>query len=268
MKLDLNDLGLKIEDAINVNKKLLDYVHYKFEKPKIDFKNKEAMKEYNIAILKGVFGLDMDFHEDALIPTPINRYLFINEVFIKKQGIKSVLEIGTGSGILSIMIAKYFNSRCTATDTLNEYLDIAMENICKNKLSNEIDLLNSKGKIIEGIAELTGKKFDLIISYPPYYAENSVASKKSFGGAYANEIELIGGGKYGETFSEKIIEEGMNFLNENGAIAIMFPEKPYERRKLVEDKILELGMALEKSTIKTGKRIRHILMAVKVDKLN
>ena len=85
MKHEPLELGLKIEDAILVNEKLKDFVVYKSGKPRIDFKNKEAMKEYNIAILGHVFGLDMDFHEDALIPTPINRYLFIKNIFDEKK---------------------------------------------------------------------------------------------------------------------------------------------------------------------------------------
>ena len=87
MKQEPLELGLKIEDAILVNEKLKDFVVYKSGKPRIDFKNKEAMKEYNIAILRHVFGLDMDFHEDALIPTPINRYLFIKNIFDEKDDI-------------------------------------------------------------------------------------------------------------------------------------------------------------------------------------
>jgi len=263
MGFKINELGLKIEDAVKIHEKLKDFVYYKSGNPRIDFKNKEAMKEYNIAILKGVFGLEMNFHEDALVPTPINRYLFIEDIFKEKTDIKEVLEIGTGSGILSIMISKFFNCNCTSTDTVPEYLKIAQENIDKNNLNSKIELVNSNGKIIKEIPKLQDKKFDLIISYPPYYADNSVASKRGFGGAYANEVELIGGGKYGEKFSEKIIEEGIDFLNDRGVIAIMFPEKPYERRKLVEDKILELGLKLEKSEIITGKRIRHIIKAKK-----
>ncbi|AEK20360.1 RlmF-related methyltransferase [Methanococcus maripaludis] len=263
MKTEPLELGLKIEDAILVNEKLKDFVVYKSGKPRIDFKNKEAMKEYNVAILGHVFGLDMDFHEDALIPTPINRYLFIKNIFDEKDDIKDVLEIGTGSGIISILIAKYFGCNVTATDTVSDYLKIAKDNISKNNLTSKINLIDSKGKIIFDIPELKNKKFDLIISYPPYYADNSVASKRSFGGAFASEVELIGGGAYGEVFSQKIIEEGMDHLNNGGIVAIMFPEKPFERRKFVEDKILELGLTLEKSEITTGKRIRHIIKAKK-----
>ena len=257
------ELGLKIEDAVKLNKELQKYAFYKNGRIRIDFKNKEALYLYNKTILKHLFDLDMEFHKNALIPTPINRYLFVKNVFennnTNNHQIKTVLEIGTGSGIISMMIAKYYNCKVYATETVKEYINMANENIIKNNLNNSIKIIDSNNKIIEGIDELTNKKFDLIISYPPFYDSNSVPSKRSFGGAHATDVELIGGGKYGEEFSLKIIEEGVNYLNKDGLIALMFPHKPMERRKIVENKIKDVGLTLKTDEIKTGKRIRHII---------
>ena len=256
------ELGLKIEDAVRLNKELEKYVFCKNGKIKIDFKNKDALYLYNKTILKHLFDLDMEFHKNALIPTPINRYLFVKNVFDEKiinHPIKTVLEIGTGSGIISMMIAKYYNCKVYATETVKEYINIANENIIKNNLNNNIKIIDSNNKIIEGIDEIANKKFDLIISYPPFYNSNSVPSKRSFGGAHATDVELIGGGEYGEKFSLKIIEEGINYLNKGGLIALMFPHKPMERRKIVENKIKDIGLTLKTDEIKTGKRIRHII---------
>ena len=256
------ELGLKIEDAVRLNKELEKYVFCKNGKIKIDFKNKDALYLYNKTILKHLFDLDMEFHKNALIPTPINRYLFVKNVFDEKiinHPIKTVLEIGTGSGIISMMIAKYYNCKVYATETVKEYINIANENIIKNNLNNHIKIIDSNNKIIEGIDEIANKKFDLIISYPPFYNSNSVPSKRSFGGAHATDVELIGGGEYGEEFSLKIIEEGIKYLNKGGLIALMFPHKPMERRKIVENKIKDIGLTLKTDEIKTGKRIRHII---------
>ena len=256
------ELGLKIEDAVRLNKELEKYVFCKNGKIKIDFKNKDALYLYNKTILKHLFDLDMEFHKNALIPTPINRYLFVKNVFDEKiinHPIKTVLEIGTGSGIISMMIAKYYNCKVYATETVKEYINIANENIIKNNLNNNIKIIDSNNKIIEGIDEIANKKFDLIISYPPFYNSNSVPSKRSFGGAHATDVELIGGGEYGEEFSLKIIEEGIKYLNKGGLIALMFPHKPMERRKIIENKIKDVGLTLKTDEIKTGKRIRHII---------
>jgi methylase of polypeptide subunit release factors len=259
-------LGLKIEDAVKLNKELEKYVFYKNGKVRIDFKNKEALYIYNKTILKYLFDLDVEFHKNALIPTPINRYLFVKNVFednLLNHPIKTVLEIGTGSGIISMIIAKYYDCEIYATETVKEYINMANENIIKNNLNNNITIIDSNNKIVKDVDELTDKKFDLIISYPPFYNSHSVPSKRNFGGAYATGVELIGGGKYGEEFSLKIVEEGINYLNKGGLIALMFPHKPIERRKIIESKIEEVGLTLKTDEIKTGRRTRHIIKGIK-----
>jgi len=105
-------LGLKIEDAIKYNEKLKKYVYKKGDKLRINFKDKEALIEYNKTVLKVLFDLDIEFHKNGLIPTPINRYLFIKSTFetLKELGIEkpTVLEIGTGhSAIISLLIKKF-----------------------------------------------------------------------------------------------------------------------------------------------------------------
>ncbi|HIP16294.1 MAG TPA: DUF890 domain-containing protein [Methanothermococcus okinawensis] len=258
------ELGLKIEDAVRLNPELKKYTYYKNGKIRIDFKSKESLYLYNKTVLKYVFNIDMDFHRDALIPAPISRYLFIKnlcESFKEenKRSIDDVLEIGTGSGILAIMIAKYYRCNVYATEVVEEYIELAKNNVIRNSLEDRIKIIDSKGKVIEGITKIEGKKFDIIISYPPFYPPHSVSSKRSFGGAYARNVELIGGGKYGEEFSLRILREGIKYLREGGIIGLMMPHKPKERRKIIEEEVVNLGLILETDKIKIGKRIRHII---------
>jgi len=257
-------LGLKIEDAIKLNPELKKYTYYKNGKIRIDFKSKESLYLYNRTVLKHVFNIDMDFHRDALIPTPVSRYLFIKnlcESFKEENSrdIKDVLEIGTGSGILAIMIAKYYRCNVYATEVVKEYIKLAWDNVIRNNLENRVRIIDSKGKIVEGIPEIEGKKFDIILSYPPFYSPHSVPSKRNFGGAYAREVELIGGGKYGEEFSLRILREGIKYLRRGGIIGLMMPHKPKERRKIIEEEIVNLGLNLKTDKIEVGKRKRYII---------
>ena len=257
-------LGLKIEDALKLNPELKKYAYYKNGKIRIDFKNKESLYLYNRTVLKHVFNIDMDFHRDALIPTPVSRYLFIKnlcEYFKEKNNrdVKDVLEIGTGSGILAIMIAKYYRCNVYATEVIKEYIELARDNVIRNNLENRVRIIDSKGRIVEGIPEIEGKKFDIILSYPPFYPPDAVPSKRSFGGAYAKDVELIGGGRYGEEFSLKILREGVKYLREGGIIGLMMPHKPKERREIIENEIVNLGLTLKIDRIEVGKRIRYII---------
>jgi len=257
-------LGLKIEDAVRLNPELKKYTYYKDGKMRIDFRDKDALHLYNKTVLKHVFNIHMDFHRDALIPTPVSRYLFIKnlcESFKEKnrRDAKEVLEIGTGSGILAIMVAKYYRCKVYATEVVKEYIELARENLRRNNLEDRVEIVDSRGKVIEGIPEIENKKFDIILSYPPFYSTHSVPSRRSFGGAYAREVELIGGGKYGEEFSLRILREGIKYLREGGVIGLMLSHKPRERREIIEKEIVNLGLTLERDRIEVGKRVRYII---------
>ncbi|WP_456418838.1 RlmF-related methyltransferase [Methanocaldococcus infernus] len=260
-------LGLKIEDAIKINKNLEKYAIKKDGKVRLNFKDKKALIEYNKTILKHLFNLDMDFHESALVPTPISRYLFLDSVTKELKRIKNkdkfkMLEIGTGSGIIALLAAKIFNYNVVATEVIEDYLKLAEQNILKNSLSENIRLINSRGKIIKGIQELEGEKFDIILSYPPFYDDNAVASGRKFAGALAKEVELIGGGKFGEKFSLRLIEEGLDYLERKGIISIMLPKKPEKRREIIIKNMKELSLEVKVDEINVGKRVRYVIKGI------
>jgi release factor glutamine methyltransferase len=77
----------------------------------------------------------------------------------------SVLEIGTGSGCISISIAKNSNSKITAIDNSIEALEIAKSNAILNSVKINFvlsDVFNFSDT----------KKYDLIVSNPPYVLES------------------------------------------------------------------------------------------------
>ncbi|ENN95692.1 hypothetical protein J422_06366 [Methanocaldococcus villosus KIN24-T80] len=258
-------LGLKIEEALKYNENLKKYVFEDKGKLKINFKDKKALMEYNRTVIKVLFGLDIEFHEKGLIPPVMSRYLFVKKSFetLERLGIKEaeVLEIGTGhSAIIAMLIKKLYNANVYATEVDKEFLEYARKNILKNNL--KIELIDSKGKILKGIDEIKNKRFDLIISYPPYYSSNSKPSGRKFGGALAKEVELIGGGRFGEKFSFRLIEESYNFLKDKGVLSIMLPKKPDKRREIIIEKMNEY-YEVEVDKIKLGNRERYVIKGIK-----
>ncbi|WP_423792128.1 RlmF-related methyltransferase [Methanocaldococcus indicus] len=255
--------GLKIEDAIKINPNLKKYVFYENNKYKIDFKNKDALIEYNKAILKHLFNLDVDFSREHLIPAVLSRYLFVKSSFetLNKLNIKNpkVLEVGTGSGVIALLIKKLYSSSEVVTTEIDETLyNLAKNNFIKNNLN--IEIIKSNGEILN-LDELKNRKFNLIICYPPFYSDNSVPSKKRFGGALAKTHELIGGGKFGELFCYKLIDESYNYLDK-GLISIMLPKKPEKRRELIINKMKEY-YTVEVDNFTVGKRVRYVIKGIK-----
>ncbi|MDJ0625101.1 MAG: peptide chain release factor N(5)-glutamine methyltransferase [Candidatus Caenarcaniphilales bacterium] len=122
------------------------------------------------------YGLKFKVNPSVLIPRPETEILLEKAVEIFKSLNKKqlkVLEIGTGSGCLSVALAsvlkkKGYEFKIFATDISREALRVAKENAINNSVQEFIyfeyaDLLPKK---------LINQKFDLVISNPPYISES------------------------------------------------------------------------------------------------
>ena len=104
------------------------------------------------------------------------------------------VEVGVGSGIISIMLAKMFpNARFIAVDISPAALEIAKTNIEKFSLSHRIEL--RLGSLLEPIHE----KIDYLVSNPPYIADEEVLESNL---SYEPQNALFGG-----TIGDEIIQE-------------------------------------------------------------
>jgi len=100
------------------------------------------------------FGLDFRVTQDVLIPRPSTETLIERALTLKPA---RVLDIGTGSGAIAVVLAKH-GASVVATDLSNEVLAIARENADRHGVRVEFvraDLF------VDG-------SFDLIVSNPPY----------------------------------------------------------------------------------------------------
>ncbi|MBC8525517.1 MAG: methyltransferase [Candidatus Cloacimonetes bacterium] len=80
----------------------------------------------------------------------------------------SAFEFGTGSGIISILLAaKIQKIKITAIEVQNSLFKIAQKNIQKNNLLSKINLLEMDGRKIK--TNFPNKKFDIAFSNPPYF---------------------------------------------------------------------------------------------------
>ncbi len=88
-------------------------------------------------------------------------------------GGKEILDIGTGSGCIAISLAKNFpNSKVSALDISNDALEVAKEN---GKLNNvEVNFINA-----DIFKYKSDKKYDVIVSNPPYVTEHEKSSMKN-----------------------------------------------------------------------------------------
>jgi ribosomal protein L3 glutamine methyltransferase len=86
--------------------------------------------------------------------------------------IGSVLDLCTGSGCLAILAARHFpNAEVDAVDISKDALAVAARNVGDHGLEGQIEL--HRGDLF---GPLAGKRYDLIISNPPYVDEAGMAS--------------------------------------------------------------------------------------------
>lgn len=178
--------------------------------------------------------------ERVLIPRPDTEILVEEVIKIcKEKNKKNILELCTGSGAIAISLAKYLeNIEITATDISKEALEIAIKNKellltktieeTKNSKQNQsaqyqdfVHFSNSKNRqninfIQSDMFQNIDKKYDLIVSNPPYIKEKVI---EQYSLKYEPRIALEGG-EDGLKFYRTIINEGYKYLNSKGIIAL------------------------------------------------
>ena len=106
-------------------------------------------------------GLEFEVTPDVLIPRHDTETL-VNEALARMPDAQSVLDIGTGSGCIAVVLsARLHNAAVTAVDLSAAALVVARRNAEKNGVVIEF----VQGSLLEPVA---GRHFDLIISNPPY----------------------------------------------------------------------------------------------------
>ena len=85
--------------------------------------------------------------------------------------VDSVLDLCTGSGCLAILASRHFpNARIDAVDISNDALDVAARNVAEYGLADRVNL--HRGDLFK---PLGGRRYDLIISNPPYVDAEGMA---------------------------------------------------------------------------------------------
>lgn len=113
--------------------------------------------------------IGMNFYVDknVLIPRPETEELIqetIGVIRANKLPRENIIDVCTGSGIIAISLKKEFNeSEVYGTDISSEAIKIAS----KNAKDNNLDVKFLVGNILEP-AKALNKKFDILISNPPY----------------------------------------------------------------------------------------------------
>ena len=150
--------------------------------------------------------------------------------YIRKNNLTNIkiLDLCTGSGIIGITLKKEleeFDVKILASDISSRALTVAKENAS----SLEADISFVESDLFSNIQD----KFDIIVSNPPYIANDDKKTIKENVLNYDPHLALFAD-EEGMYFYRNIIEKSRSYLNEKG---IMFFEIGYDQK----EKIITLG---------------------------
>ena len=145
------------------------------------------------------YSIQINVDQRCLIPRPETEFL-IELVKNKSDNPKKILDVGTGTGCIALMLKKlYPESTVDACDISLEALDLAKENSEINNL--EINLFQSD--LLSGVEEVD---YDIIVANLPYIPTETLSNLKSEVVDYEPLIALDGGHD-GLLYINRLIEE-------------------------------------------------------------
>ncbi len=162
-------------------------------------------------------GLDFYVSEGVLIPRPDTEVLVEKVLEIAKEfESPRILDIGCGSGAISVSLAKYVeSSRVWSVDISKRALEIGKRNAESNGVEDRIEFLESdlfqkfEGEDIE---------FEIIVSNPPYIRRDDIQELHVQVKDYEPKGALDGGVD-GLDFYRKIVNQGRKHLVSGGYMA-------------------------------------------------
>ena len=203
LEIPISELSLNIDEPVS------DQIISELEKLILRRTHREPISK--ILGRREFWGRTFSINENVLDPRGDTETLI---EFVIEKPVKSVLELGTGSGAIAITLAcEWKEVHVTAIDISEEALSLAKINAEKFNVQNKIDFFKSDW------FEAVKGSFDLIISNPPYIGlieKDEIATEVI---KYDPEIALFAG-RDGLDAYKKIIPNLEKFLNLDGFVVL------------------------------------------------
>ena len=181
-------------------------------KEKAELRAKTKQPVQHIIGLADFMGEKFIVNPSVLIPRDETELLVRHAIdIINTNNFKAILDVGTGSGCIACMIAKYTNSQVIGLDISSDALNTALDNASKLNLNNRA--IFRKSDIFSNVKQ--GETFDMIVSNPPYIppSEKETIQQEV---KFDPEIALFTKDEKGLEFYQKITEGALKILNKGG----------------------------------------------------
>ena len=185
-------------------------------------------------ILGKAWFADMEFDIDERVIVPRSPFAelirndfspWISDIY----SVMDVLDLCTGSGCIGIASSNVFeNANVTLVDISDDAIEIANKNIKKHHLRDTVKAVKS-----DLFTNLSGQKFDVIVSNPPYVDKNDMDTMPK---EYDYEPRLaLESGVDGLDLTKKIILESDKYLTEQGILIVEVGNSQYALMEMCPD---------------------------------
>ena len=236
------EILINLDKKIN-KKKILAYKEY------LQRRSKNEPVAY-ILEEKEFWSKKFNVNKGTLIPRPETE-LLVDKILKVYEGKKiTILDIGTGSGCIVIsLLSQLKESKGIGIDISKNAILTAIKNKHKYKLSNRVKFLN------RSFESVFGKKFDLIVSNPPYIERKDLKNLSDDIKRYEPRRALDGGND-GLDLIKKVIYKSREILKINGTLAL---EIGNEQIKKVSKLLIENNFRINHVIKDYKKNIRCVL---------
>ena len=124
-------------------------------------------------------------------------------------GITNILEIGTGSGLISLMLAQRSNATITAIEPDRDSYNQCCENVNRTDWHKRIKVVHTDLRNFDPQAE----RYDLIVTNPPYFCDSLKNPDPRKSAARHND----------SLSSTDILEGAVRLLKEDGRMELIMP---------------------------------------------
>ena len=133
------------------------------------------------------------------------------------ENVNNILDIGTGTGLLSLMLAQRTNGQIDAVEVDEDAYQQAVMNVKESRFSEKINVYYQRIQYFTST-----ETYDLIISNPPFY-QQSLKSADAKANKALHAVEL--------SFDD-LIDSVFRLLSINGKFVVLLP--PFEIEKLIK----------------------------------
>ncbi len=152
-----------------------------------------------------------------------------NEIQANEQdAIKNILDIGSGTGLLSLMLAQKLHAAIDTVEIDTPAFEQAKENIAQSLYKEKIKIFNA-----DIVQFSTEKKYDYIISNPPFFeADLKSGNEKKNAAKHDTALTL-----------QELLHNADRLLSTTGFFAVLLP---YHRSNYFEEEAEKLNFHLNK----------------------